>query len=166
MITTNTLKKRILHGVVGGLVGGVVFGLMMAKMGTLPMIGKMVGAPNPVAGFLVHLAISAGIGAGYGVTLGSLVRGRVGNLVGGMVYGATWWVLGPLTLMPLFMGMGLGVNWNGAAAGAMLPSLMGHMIFGLVLGFAYRRGENCFLAKVCTPSTEEEAGERPAPRAV
>ena len=51
------LTTRIKHGIVGGLVGGVVFGLMMARMGTLPMIGKMIGAPNPFAGFLVHLVM-------------------------------------------------------------------------------------------------------------
>jgi len=48
-----------------------------------------------------------------------------------------WWVLGPLTLMPLFMGMGLGVNWNLVAATKMLPSLMGHLIFGGILGIVY-----------------------------
>ncbi|MBC8424136.1 hypothetical protein H8E07_08440 [bacterium] len=41
--------------------------------------------------------------------------------------------------MPMFMGMGLGVNWNADATVSMLPSLMGHMIFGAVLGFVYAR---------------------------
>jgi hypothetical protein len=39
--------------------------------------------------------------------------------------------------MPLFMGMGLGVNWNATAAVAMLPSLVGHLIYGGILGFIY-----------------------------
>ena len=39
--------------------------------------------------------------------------------------------------MPLFMGMGLGVNWNAAAATNMLPSLMGHLVYGAVLGLTY-----------------------------
>ena len=39
--------------------------------------------------------------------------------------------------MPLMMGMGLGVNWNLAAAQTMLPSLMGHVMFGAVLGLTY-----------------------------
>ena len=38
-----------------------------------------------------------------------------------------------LTLMPLFLGMGLGANWNLNAAQNMLPSLMGHVVFGLVI---------------------------------
>jgi hypothetical protein len=39
--------------------------------------------------------------------------------------------------MPLFMGMGLGVNWNAAAASAMMPSLVGHLMFGMILGGIY-----------------------------
>ncbi len=42
------------------------------------------------------------------------------------------------------MGMVLGANLNIAAAGKMLPSLMGHMIFGIVLGFVYARAAKCF----------------------
>ncbi len=43
--------------------------------------------------------------------------------------------------MPLFMGMGFGVNWNVTAAVAMLPSLAGHMMYGAILGtvFAFSR---------------------------
>ena len=134
--------KRILYGVYGGLAGGMVFGMMMAMMGVLPMIGKMIGQPNAVAGFLLHMVNSAIIGAGFAVVLGLVNRGsgaqtRLSSVVLGLVYGGTWWMLGPLTLMPLFLGMGLGVNWNVTAATAMLPSLMGHMIYGLVLGITF-----------------------------
>ncbi|MCP4571532.1 MAG: hypothetical protein GY838_04210 [bacterium] len=79
------------------------------------------------------------------LALGSLVRGTVSGTVAGVLYGALWWLLGPLTLMPLFMGMGMGVNWNATAAAAMLSSLYEHLVFGLVLGFAYSRGDRCIL---------------------
>ena len=39
--------------------------------------------------------------------------------------------------MPLFMGMGLGANWNAEAASRMLPSLVGHLIYGAILGLSY-----------------------------
>ena len=129
--------RKMLAGGVGGLLGGAVFGMMMAKMGMLPMIGKMVGMPTVAAGWIVHLGISAAIGTSFGVLLGWLVTGRISGLVFGTAYGSAWWLLGPLTLMPLMMGMGLGVNWNLAAAQAMLPSLLGHAVFGLVMGLGY-----------------------------
>jgi hypothetical protein len=129
--------RKILAGASSGVVGGLVFGLMMAKMGTLPMIGKMIGSPTVAAGWLVHLGISAAIGVSFAVLLGWLVSGRTSSVVFGTAYGAAWWLIGPLTLMPLMMGLGLGVNWNLAAAQTMLPSLMGHVVFGAVLGLTY-----------------------------
>ncbi len=126
----------IKHGVYGGLAGGVVFGAMMAVMGMLPMIGNMVGIPSAWVGLLVHLMISAAIGGSFAVLLDA--SGRRGGVDSGLAYGFAWWILGPLTLMPFFMGMGLGVNWNVAAIGEAMPSLVGHLIFGAVLGVTYR----------------------------
>ncbi len=129
--------RELKWGVYGGLAGGSIFGLMMGMMGMLPMIGSMVGQPTAAAGFVVHMVNSAIIGAGFAAVFGWLTS-RTGNGVGaGLLYGVAWWILGPLTLMPLFMGMGLGVNWNAAAAVAMLPSLAGHLMFGGVLGLVY-----------------------------
>ena len=85
----------------------------------------------------------------------SAVTGRATGLATGLLSGVVWWLLGPLTLMPLSMGMGLGVNWNLTAATNMLPSLMGHAIFGLVLGLVYSRGENCLVFKVGRKASED-----------
>ena len=126
--------RAIWSGIIGGLAGGVVFGMMMAMMGVLPMIGKMVGQPSALVGFAVHMMISAGIGASFAVLFGRVVHTARSGLLAGMSYGGIWWVLGPLILMPWMMGMGFGTNLNLAAAGAALPSLMGHLVYGLVLG--------------------------------
>ena len=131
--------RNLLFGALAGLTGGIVFGAMMAFMGTLPMIGKMVGSPSPVTGFLVHLVNSVIIGAAFAVVFDRTSRSTVSGLLSGLGYGGIWWILGPLTLMPLFLGMGLGVNWNAAAATKMLPSLIGHLIYGTILGVAYVR---------------------------
>ena len=129
--------RELKLGAYGGLAGGLVFGAMMGFMGMLPMIGSMVGQETAAAGFAVHMVNSVIIGAGFAIVLGRFVSGtRVGVGVG-LAYGGAWWILGPLTLMPLFMGMGLGVNWNTAAAAAMLPSLVGHLMYGGVLGLVY-----------------------------
>ena len=123
------------YGVYGGLAGGVVFGAIMGLMGMLPMLGNMAGGPTAWAGFLMHMMISAVIGATFAV----LVQwtGWPAGIGTGLGYGALWWVLGPLTLMPLFMGMGVGASWNMAAVAQAMPSLMGHLIFGGILGCTY-----------------------------
>lgn len=50
----------------------------------------------------------------------------------GIGYGVVWWILGPLLIMPAVMGMGVFmVNVM------TLQSLLGHLLFGLVLGLGY-----------------------------
>jgi len=79
-------------------------------MGMLPTIGKMVGLPNAVGGFLVHMVISALIGPTFAVVLDKLATNLKSGLGVGVVYGAFWWVMGPLTMMPLRVGMAFGAN--------------------------------------------------------
>ena len=129
--------KNLKFGIFAGLAGGVVFGAMMGMMGMWPMIGKVVGHPSAITGFAVHLVISASIGAFFALLFHGVVHSISRGLGYGLLYGRAWWFLGPLTLMPLLMGMGLGVNWNASAAFAMLPSLVGHLIYGAILGTTY-----------------------------
>ena len=129
------LERQVLDGILGGLAGGVVFGIMMTMMGFLPMIAGLVGSQSAVVGLMVHMVISAGIGASFGLVLGRSASSLVGYLGLGVVYGAIWWILGPLTVMPILLGMG--PQWSIAAAIASLPSLMGHLIYGAVAGVAY-----------------------------
>ena len=131
------MTRELKWGAYGGVAGGLIFGGMMGVMGMLPMIGSMIGQPTAVVGFVVHMVNSAIIGAGFAIVLGRFVSGTASGLGTGLAYGGAWWILGPLTLMPLFMGMPFGVNWNAAAAAAMLPSLVGHLMFGSVLGVTY-----------------------------
>ena len=129
--------RELKLGAYSGVAGGLIFGGMMGVMGMLPMIGSMVGQPTAAVGFVVHMVNSTIIGAAFAIVLGRFVRGTASGLGAGLAYGGAWWMLGPLTLMPLFMGMGFGVNWNATAAAAMLPSLVGHLMYGSVLGVTY-----------------------------
>ncbi len=129
--------RELKLGAYGGFAGGLIFGAMMGFMGMLPMIGSMVGQPTAGAGFAVHMVNSVIIGAGFAIVLGRFVSGTGSGVGIGLAYGGAWWFLGPLTLMPLFMGMGFGVNWSATAAAAMLPSLVGHLMYGGVLGLVY-----------------------------
>lgn len=129
--------KSLQHGLYGSLIGGVIFGAMMGMMGMLPMIGAMAGSESAVLGFAVHLVISATIGVGFVGLVTALGREHSAGTAAGLAYGFAWWILGPLTLMPLLMGMGFGVNWTISAAAAAAPSLVGHLIFGGVLGATF-----------------------------
>ena len=53
----------------------------------------------------------------------------IGSAVGwGVSYGFFWWILGPLTLAPILLGVA--PRWTAPAAAALLPSLVGHLAYG------------------------------------
>ena len=116
-------------GTLGGLVAGMVFGMMMQMMGRIEMVAKLVGSNSPLVGWVVHLAISVVFGLGFTVAAGRFLNALRTALLAGAMYGAVLWVLGPLLLMPARLGMPLFQIDAGAAM-----SMMGHLIFGLVLG--------------------------------
>ncbi|WP_430868124.1 hypothetical protein [Demequina aurantiaca] len=122
--------RRVLAGVLGGLAGGVVFGMLMAMMGMLPTLASMVDSSSPVVGFGLHLMISVMIGLGLTVLFGNRLLSSYGRgAVVGLAYGAVWWILGPLLIMPLMMDMPL-FNLDSTN----MFSLMGHLIYGVILG--------------------------------
>lgn len=124
-----TFWRRVLAGVVGGIAGGLVFGMLMAMMGMLPMIASLVGSDSPYIGFGIHIMISIVIGLGLTVLFGGFLTGYVRGALIGFAYGALWWVLGPLLIMPIMLGMSPFVFDANS-----LPSLMGHLIYGVILG--------------------------------
>ena len=124
-------------GAGAGVVGGIAFGGLMGMAGMLPMIGMLVGREDALVGLGIHLLISATIGVTYGVLFGGVAAARrpaTGALVGG-AYGFVWWILGPLVLMPTMMGMG--PQFGAAFSGMNLMSLMGHVIYGVILGVTF-----------------------------
>lgn len=129
---TVALPTRLVAGIAGGLAGGVMFGILMQMMGMIPMVAMLVGSKAVVVGWLVHLAISAFIGATYALLFARWGSGLLPAALIGMGYGVVWWVLGALLIMPAKLGMPT-FMFNTTA----WQSLMGHLIYGLVLGIVY-----------------------------
>ena len=128
-------------GAAAGLVGGALFGIMMTAMGMMEMVAGLVESSSVAVGWLVHLVISAIFGALFALALGRPTSsyGRGAGL--GLAYGLAVWVLGPLLIMPLWMGMAPFVIEQ-----PQLMSLMGHAVFGVAVGLAYRGLETGVLA--------------------
>lgn len=130
--TVSTATHRAVFGILGGIAGGVVFGVLMQMMGMIEMVAQLVGSTSPAVGWIVHLAISAFIGASFALLLGSRAKTLFPAALSGMAYGAVWWVLGALLIMPAQLGMPV-FALNATA----WQSLMGHLLFGLVLGLVF-----------------------------
>lgn len=127
--------NRWWQGAAGGAAGGIVFGLMMQAMGMLDMVAGLVGQESVAIGWLVHLGISVLFGIGFGAALGAASLSWAKSLGFGALYGAVWWVLGALVLMPAMMGMSEMIFTVGAMQ---MQSLVGHVAYGLVLGGTFQ----------------------------
>ncbi len=126
---TCTPPQLVGVGALGGLMAGVVFGMMMNMLHMIGMVAMLVNSKSTAVGWAVHLVISMAIGIAFNVAFGNRLKRVTTGLVYGMAYGVFWWVLGPLILMPAKLKMPL-FHFNTAT----WQSLMGHVVFGMVLG--------------------------------
>jgi len=122
-------------GALAGFAGGIVSSPIMLKTDVLTKVAGLDTSFTNWHGLLVHLLVSSLIG----MTFGLLFRNESSNLGAGVawgwLFGLIWWYLGPMTLLPLLL---TGVcDWSTDAASALLPSLMGHLIFGAVTAFVF-----------------------------
>ncbi|MEF8913863.1 histidine kinase [Natronomonas sp.] len=141
---TQQLPGNWKAGAAGGIVGALVFGAMMAVMspGVLQgAIPSMYGfsPPNGAAGFTIHIAHGAVLGVVFAALLGvtglsgSAARKQVGA---GLAYGLLAWVVLAVIVMPIWLqAVGFGMAPELPNIGT--QSLIGHAVYGVVLGGVY-----------------------------
>ena len=141
---TRTRLEPWQAGFVGGVAGGVAFGAMMTIAMT-PIIEMAIPGmyglgPSLAIGWGIHMLNSIVLGIGFGLLVGATGLGdRLGanaSIVGaGLVYGVVLWLVLASVVMPAWVGamteMAPSVpDWNG-------QSLLGHALYGAVLGLLY-----------------------------
>ena len=131
-------------GVAGGLAGGLVFGAMMSVMtpGVLEMgIPAMYGIAGPAGalGWAIHMSHGAVIGLGFAAIAD--LRPALGDSIGtslgaGAGYGLLVWLALAVIVMPIWLGA---VGFAGAPPlpNVGVESLVGHVVYGAVLGGVY-----------------------------
>lgn len=141
-IRGETNYKHWTAGGIAGFVGGVAMGLMLQTMMTpviTTAIPALYGLNGLIYGWLIHLfnSVVFGVVFAIGVTSVSSLRGYADSIVGstglGVGYGILVWIGAAAILMPIWLSV---VGFPGAPP---LPnfnpmSLVGHVVFGLVLG--------------------------------
>ncbi len=122
-------------GATAGLIGGLVSMPVMIATGVLP---KVAGVDSTLVGFhavFIHLSVSAAIGMTYGLLFRDETSTPRDAIAWGWLFGLIWWYLGPMTLLPLLL---TGVcDWSTDAASALLPSLLGHLIYGAATALVF-----------------------------
>src|SRR5262249_60722289 len=123
-------------------VAGLASVPVVAATGLLPKIAGLGTSFGDIRGPAIHLLVSVGIGMTYGLLFRDEASSIGLGVPWGFLFGLIWWYVGPLTLLPLIL---TGVyDWRASAAAALLPSLIGHLIYGggpaLYLLLPERRG--------------------------
>ena len=127
--------RAVAWGTLAGLVGGLLFTFVMLQIGFLSTVSRLVGSRSPLTGFVVHLGISIVVGVSYGLLFRRQSYDAGSALGWGAAYGFFWWILGGITLLPLWLGGA--PQWSAAGAAAAFPSLVGHLAYGAVLGVTF-----------------------------
>ncbi|MBT2572057.1 hypothetical protein [Planococcus sp. ISL-110] len=129
----SSYSKLVKASLIGSTVAGVVFGIYMQVMGMMPVLASMLGSESLVLGWILHMMISWIFGLGYGAM--TLLSSHY--FVLGVLHGVIIWVIGPLLVMPMMMGMGPMIGEMFASE--QLMSLITHLAFSLILAAVFSR---------------------------
>ena len=131
------MKLNVVRAVLVGLAGTAVMTMLMLlahRMGMPPMnIGAMLGSVmggNAALGWLAHFMIGTVLALVYAVLFAGRVPGA--PAIRGAAFSLFPWLMAQTVVMPM-MGMGVFSGSMLAAGG----SLMGHLVYGAVLGLVY-----------------------------
>jgi len=129
------LLRSLQWGATAGLAGGLVSSPIMLATGILPNVAGLGFAVSIPIGLFLHLLMSSLVGMSYGL----LFRNEGPNLgwgaSWGWLFGMIWWYLGPMTLLPLMLTGEC--DWTADAASKLLPSLLGHLVYGAVTALVF-----------------------------
>jgi hypothetical protein len=154
-----SLARALVVGGLSGVVGGWAFGAWMAKVGFFPLVASLVGSTSASVGRTLHFAFAVVIGATMGLLFQRDLRGAGSSLGWGLAYGVFWWFLGPLTVMPLWLGAP--VDWSWQRAAALFGSLVGHVVYGLIAGLLHATVDRAWVGFLGGSDPIERAPEGP-----
>jgi uncharacterized membrane protein YagU involved in acid resistance len=128
-------RRAIVVGGCSGLLGGMIFGRWMSAGDFFPLLAGLGVIHSHDATVALHFGIAILIGASFGLLFQRDVRGYGSSMGWGVGYGIFWWFFGPLTLLPMLARTGL--DWSADQGTALFGSLVGHILYGLIVGVAY-----------------------------
>ena len=117
------------RGAVAGLVGAVVFIPMIAGIDGFQRIATLAGGSSFSLGMAIHLAVGVLLGMSYGWLFERESPNFLSGVGWGLLYGLIWWFLGPFTLFQTVLGRPF--TWSPGAVANSLPSLLGHLLYGI-----------------------------------
>lgn len=140
------IMRSLGWGGVAGFVGGLLASPVMLATGALPKIAGVDIVFSGAHGLFLHLLGSTLIGMTYGLLFRNEGTDIRVGISWGLIFGLTWWYIGPMTLLPLlFTGT---CDWTAGTASALLPSLLGHLLYGAVTAAVFLLQERRYQGRI------------------
>lgn len=148
MATATAERRRVLTGnwkagVLGGVAGALVMGVLMYLMNeptlavAIPSLYGLAPPPNSGVGMAVHLFHGAVLGGVFAAFVAASDAKTARIVVGlGVAWGVAAWVVLAALLMPIWLGA-VGSPADPPFPNFAPPSLLWHVVYGLVLGGVY-----------------------------
>ncbi|CEK10536.1 hypothetical protein [Legionella hackeliae] len=131
-------SRCIIHGVIAGIIAGIVFAIFLFMGGMFETLGAMINMPTKLGGLVVHAGVSIIAGIAFAIILGWLIHSWTAAIIWGLLFGFGMWLAGPMTLLPYFVAnTPLFSKWTLVDVKANIPPLVGHLIYGFVLGVVF-----------------------------
>ena len=84
---------------------------------------------------IFHFVVALLIGATFGLLFQRDIHSYGSSMGWGLGYAMFWWFLGQLTILPVLSGNP--IDWSADRGSELFGSLVGHIIYGLILGVVY-----------------------------
>ena len=141
------MYKTVAAGAAAGAIGGVVFaGIMrlfpvgVEHRSMIAFAADLVRAWSPLIGWLVYPVYGIAIGALFGWLLGWSALDKVRAALWGGLYGVGWWIAAELVLIPVLLTVWpLSISAVDRVRDVALPLLVGHVVYGVILGIGWSR---------------------------
>src|SRR5215469_2631919 len=137
-------KRAIIAGGFAGVLGGLIFGRWVSSGDYFPLLAGY-GPLNTSRMMIIvlHFGVALLIGVTFGLLFQRDVKGYGSCMGWGLGYAILWWFLGQFTLLPIAAHRQL--DWSANQASAVFGSLVGHILYGLILGVAYATFDRVWL---------------------
>ena len=129
------LWRAITVGGFAGVLGAMIFGRWSSAGDFFPLVAGLGELHSRIATEGLQFGVATIIGSSFGLLFQRDVRGYGSSMGWGLGFGIFWWFLGPLTVFPLVSRTPL--DWSADHGGKLFGSLVGHILYGLILGIAY-----------------------------
>lgn len=130
-------------GVVAGILGALAMGILVLLMNKATLavaIPSMYGLAPPAsvgAGLFVHLSHGAVLGVVFAAIVAAVTPDSTGKVVGlGAAWGIVTWIVLAGLVMPIWLSA-VGSPANPPFPNFAIPSLLWHLVYGIVLGAVY-----------------------------